>query len=390
VTESAAGSPTLASQMQAVIGATGEFLGTRGTADAEPVLAVVRSYYEASDLFAAQASTAVVAEDGADTFSPTGARAQLFWGAVSDLVVFRCIGLVDCWAALNESSAVTPGVDPAQFSDALSADLRQARGSGEVIESFLPTAAGGASTYTVGGGAENDLGGFVLGTIDKIADDSTKHVLSATLGALGGFIPSGTPTKAVRVLRHVGRVVRLDKLLDWAQRILDLALIKLRLVFGTGFDAIVEPVKSLIEKIVGMREKMAESMFRLKDLRAECESAIATIEAPGVASTKKTNSWNELTALKTRFDHWSLGVDIADTSLEWGWRISVVSPPVTIALTAAKGVLAAGAFLIGRYHLDSPELEFLPWDTHGVLSVLQDNAPAPKQGGAAFKGDDGF
>lgn len=91
----------------------------------------------------------------------------------------------------------------------------------------------------------------------------------------------------MRVLRHVGRVVRLDKLLDWAQRILDLALIKLRRVFGTRFDVIVEPVKSLLEKIIGVREKIADSMFQLEDLRAECNNAIATIEGPGVTITKR-------------------------------------------------------------------------------------------------------
>ena len=373
--------------MQAVIGATEGFLGTRGTADADPVLAVVRLYFGRSDLFAAQASTAVVEEDDADTFSPTGARAQLFWGAVSDLLVFRCIGLVDCWAALNQSDAVTAEADLAQFDQALSTDLGQARGSGEVVGRALSTAAGGASTSTVAGGAEDDLWPYALRRIDEIADESTKHVLSATLGVLGGFIPSGTPTKAMRVLRGVGRVVRLDKLLDWAQRILDLALIKLRRVFGTRFDAIVEPVKSLLEKIVGVREKIADRMFQLENLRAECKSAIETIEGPDGTAAEEANCWNELETLKARFGNWSSGVDIADTSLEWGWRISVVSPPVAIALTAAKGVLAAGAFLIGRYHLDSPELEFLPWDTHGVLSVLQENSPAPRRDGPPIKGD---
>lgn len=395
MTESASESPTLAGAMSAVIDETAHFLVTRGTEDeTNPVLAVVRSYYEASDLFAARVSRAAAEQDDADSFSPTGARAQLFWGAVSDLLAFRCIGLVDCWAALNESRAVTADADPAQFGQALSIDLEQARGFGNVVERALSTAAGGASTSTVGGGAEDDLGNLALHMIDEIADESRQHVLDATLGALGGFIPSGTPAKAMRVLRHVGRVHRLGKLLDWAQRILDLALIKLRRLFGTRFDAIVEPVKSLLEEIVGVREKMAEIMFQLEHLKDECKSVIETIEEPDDTGAQIARCWNELKTLKERFDNWSLGLDIADSSLKWGWRISVVSPPVAIALTAAKGVLAAGAFLIGRYHLDSPELEFLPWDTHGVLSVLQENAPAnPGPAGTprrTNKGDDGF
>ena len=351
---------------------------------------MVGSYYRSSDYFAAEVSTAAAEQDDADSFSLTGARVQLFWGAVSDLLVFRCIGLVDCWATLNESGAVTANTDPAQFGQALNTDMEQARGSGNVVERVLTTAAGGAGSSTVAGGAGNDLGDHAFRTIDKIADESTKHVLSITLDALGGLIPSGTPSKAMRVLHHVGRVRHLDKLLDWAQRILDLALIKLRRVFGTRFDAIVEPVKSLLEKIVGLREKIADSMFQLEQLRAECKGLIETIEGLDGTITEQANCWNEVTTVYKRFDNWSLGLDIADTSLKWGWRISVVSPPVAIALTAAKGVLAAGAFLIGRYHLDSPELEFLPWDTHGVLSALQGNTQVPRRGGPPAKGDDGF
>jgi hypothetical protein len=251
MTESAAELPTLASQMQAVIGATAGFLESSGTADdADPILALVRNYFARSDRFAADVSTIAAEQDDADTFSPTGARAQLFWGAISDALVFRCIGLVDCWAALNESRTVTAEADPAQFREALGADLRRAKDHGDFVERALSTAAGGAGTSTVAGSAEDDLGGLANQTIKEIAGESADHVMSATLGALGGFVPAGTPTRAMRVLRRVGRIVHLDKLLGWAQRILDLAIIKMRRVFGTRFDAIVELLKPLLEKIV--------------------------------------------------------------------------------------------------------------------------------------------
>jgi len=376
VTDTSSESSAFASAGQAAINATDGFLAD--TVSADDVLAAVRSYYRASDLFAAQISTDAAEEDDADFFVPTEARARLFWGAVNDLLIFRCIGLVDCWAALSEIG-VTTDDDPGQFGPALRTDFREA--SASFVQSVVPRVAGGAG---------DDIEDHARQTMKRIADESTKHVLDATLGALGGLIPSGTPSKAMRILRHVGRVRGLDKLLDWAQRILDLALIKLHRVFGTRFDAIVEPVKSFLEKIVGVREKIADSMFQLEHLWAECKSAIETIKGPHGTLAKETSCWNQITALSTRFDNWSLGLDIADSSLKWGWRISVVSPPVAIALTAAKGVLAAGAFLIGRYHLDSPELEFLSWDTQGVLSVLQENAPAPRQGVSPIKGDDGF
>jgi hypothetical protein len=377
VTDTSSESPTFVSAAQAVIDSTDGFLAN--AVSAEDVLVAVSNYYSASDFFAAQISADAAGEDDADIFVPTDTRSRLFWGAVNDLLMFRCIGLVDCWAALNEVG-VTPDDDPDRLGPALRDDFELARAS--FVRDVVPRVTGGAG--------DDDLEYLAWRTMNKIADESTEHVLGATLGAVGALIPSGTPTKAMRLLRHVGRVPRLDKLLDWAQRILDLALIKQRRVFGTQFDAIIEPVKSLLEQIVGVREHVADRLFQLENLWTECKSAIEAIDGPDGTLTKNAKSWNELTALSTVFDNWSLGLDIADTSLKWGWRISVVSPPVAIALTAARGVLAAGAFLIGRYHLDSPELDFLHWDTHGVLAVLKDNMPAPRQGGPVPKGDNDF
>jgi len=205
----------------------------------------------------------------------------------------------------------------------------------------------------------------------------------------------------MKILRRFGRALHLDNLLDWAQRILDLALNKLRRVFGVGFDAIVEPVKSFLEKIAGIREWIADSMFQIPHLQDECDSAIDSINGEADAAQQNDRCVDELKELSDRFEKWNKGIDISDHSLEWGWRISVVHPPVAVALATMRGALAAGAFLIGRYHLDSPKLEFIPWGTHGVLYVLTGNGiPAnpelpgqpterrnPPPGGF---GDDGF
>jgi hypothetical protein len=374
VTEPASESPTLASAGQAVINVTRDFLANE--ADADAVLDAVRNYHGASDLFAAEVSVDAAEQDDIDSFSPTEARSRLFWAAVSDLLVFRCIGLVDCWAALHEPGVVTTDDDLAQFGEALRADLEQAGVS--FAEDVRPALAGGAI---------DDLKDLACTTMNTIAEESMSHVLRAMSDVLGGLIPAGTPSKAMRVLRRVGRVLGLEKLLDWAKRILDLALIKMRRVFGAGFDAIVEDVTSFLDEIFKVRERIANSMFRLDHLWAECVSAIDVIEKHESAQ-QIDRRYDSLAALSGRFGSWSLGLDIADVSLKWGWRVSVVSPPVALALATVRSVLAAGAFLIGRYHLDSPELAFLPWGTRGVLSVLEESAAANP--GPTIKGDDGF
>jgi hypothetical protein len=373
-----------------VIGATVDFLADTARGDhSADLVDKIREYYIESDRAAVRASAEITYDpDDPDPFPSTGPRATLFWGAVSDLLVFRCIGMVDCWAAVNESGAILPGEDLEQFHQALIDDLTEANGF--FNEGGLPMA----------GGAMNDLDRITRQHILRIADESTSHVLSAGLGALGWVIPTRTPGRIMRVLRRFGRALHLDNLLDWAQRILDLALNKLHRVFGPGFDVIVEPIKSFIDKITGVRQWITDSMFQIPHLQDECNNAIDSINGQADAAQQQVRCLNELKEVSDRFEKWNKGIDIADHSLEWGSRISVIHPPAAAALATVRGVLAAGAFLIGRYHLDSPKLEFIPWGTHGVLFVLTGKGidadpqlpgqPAGHRNPPGGFGDDGF
>lgn len=372
-------------KLDAVIGATEEFLELAVSGDhSADILGAIRQYYIESDVFAAGISTAIAADT--DRFSSTGGRARLFGAAVSDLLVFRCIGMMDYWAAVNESGAITAADDLSRFHGDLLADLRAARSAFDQP--------GGP---VVAGGAANSLEVFAKKQVHDIADESASNVLGAALDLVGGVVPAGTSRTVIRVLHRFGRAAHLDHLLDWAQRILDLALNKLRRVFGPGFDAIVEPVNSFLRKFAVARGGISDGMFQVPSLLAKCDDEIEIINRENDAQ-RIEGCWTELSRMSERFDNWSLGLDIAAVSLKWGSRISVVSPPVAIALTALKGVLAGGAFVIGRYYLDSPELDFLPWGTYGVLSVLQrKNSPSnpeptdsPGQGRFRGLGDGGF
>jgi hypothetical protein len=353
-------SPELAQKLNAVIGATVDFFADAARSDhSADLVGTIREYFIESDRAAVGPSAEMRDDiDDPDRFPSTGPRATLFWDAVSDLLVFRCIGMVDYWAALNESGAILPGEDLDQFRRPLIDDLTEANGF--FNEGGLPVA----------GGSIDDPKLLVQKHMLRIADESASHVLSAWLGALGGFVPVRTPNRVMKVLRRFGRALHLDNLLDWAQRILDLALNKLHRVFGAGFDVIVEPVKSFLEKITGVREWITDSMFQIPHLQDQCNSAIDSINRQADAAQQLVKCADELKELSDRFEKWNKGIDIADESLEWGWRISVIHPPAAVALAAMRGVLSAGAFLIGRYHLDSPKLEFIPWGTHGVLFVL--------------------
>lgn len=374
------GSDDLMGSLDAVIGATRDFLELSApSGQSAAVIDVIRTYYIQSDVFADGISLTISPDT--DRFSPTEARARLFGVAASDLLVFRCIALVEFLAAVNESRAMTAD-ELTQFRYALQEDLIAARRSFD--------RPGGT---VVIGGAANQFEVFAHKKINEIAGESASNILGAALDLLGGFVPVKTPSTAARVLHRFGRTRHLDSLLDWAQRMLDLALNKLRRVFGPGFDVIIEPVKSLLNKFVGVRGQIADSIFQVPSLLAKCDREIENIQRD---AQRMQACWTELGDMSERFDNWSFGLDFASGCLKWGTRISVVSPPVAVALAAVRAALAAGAFVIGRYYLDSPELDFLPWGTYGALSIIQGkNTPSnpepiddPRR--AMIQGDPGF
>ena len=86
-----------------------------------------------------------------------------------------------------------------------------------------------------GEGTLDDLESSLRKKIHRIASESTSNVLSAAASPLSAFIPNLEHRIVVRVLTRIGRVRRLDSLLDWGQRVLDLALNKLRHMFGSNF-----------------------------------------------------------------------------------------------------------------------------------------------------------
>jgi hypothetical protein len=180
------GSPDLMGRLDAVIGATEEFLELTVSGDhSADTLGAIRQYYIESDVFAAGISTAIATDT--DRFSSTGGRARLFGAAVSDLLVFRCIGMVDYWAAVNESGAITAADDLSRFRGDLLADLRAARSAFDQP--------GGP---VVAGGAANSLEVFAKKQVHDIADESASNVLGAALDFFGGVIPGGTSRTVIR------------------------------------------------------------------------------------------------------------------------------------------------------------------------------------------------
>lgn len=380
MTVASEGSPALAEELHAVVSETREFLEVQGSMDhSAGILGQVQRYFRASDLFAAEVSV-----DDSDRFIPTADRERLLWAAVADLLVFRCIGMVDCWAAVNDIYAdqSISVEDRDEFRPVLSAALS------EVLEAEGLFNQHGGSVAT--GGAGNDLRLAVQLKARRIADESASSVLSAVLDVPGGPVLSAVSNMAMRVLHRFGRARRLRSLLDWAQRMLDLALAKLRRVFGPGFDVIVEHVRPLVEKIAMARDKLADGLFQIPGLLKRCEEEILRI-----SDQEADGRLDDLNKISARFDRWNLGLDVAAVSLKWGWRIAAIAPPVGLAVAALRGALASGAFLIGRDHLDSPELAFLPLGTDGILSVLQGkgSAASPEVAGPAQPrgfGDEGF
>jgi hypothetical protein len=327
--------------------------------DIENLVDAVRAYYENSDFL-----TVDLTEPSADAdrFASTGDRAKLFGAAVGDLLIFRSIGLLDFWAALRESGAAV-GDDLTPFQDFLGTELG-ARDNFQIY--VLPRVSGGEGPYQPAA----QLGTVVQEKVGYIAGESTSNVLSAVLGTLGGLVPANTPGHVVRTLHRFGRALHLDKLLDWAQRLLNLALDKLHRIFAPDFEPVLEPVKELLEGIIKVRDRLADRIFQLPRLTSQYQKAITTIrdtEAEAQVGARLTT----VVAVADRFNTWNLGFDVATVSLKWGWRISAISPPIALALASLRVALGAGAFLIGQYHLDSPELGFLPWDSKGVLTALQ-------------------
>lgn len=373
-------SDELMTSLDAVIGVTRDRLITPvPSAQSVALLNAIRTYYIRSDVFADGISLAISADN--DRFSPTGPRARLFGAAAADLLVFRCIAVVELLAAVNESRAMTTD-ELVQFRQALLADLTAARES-------LDQPGG----TVVAGGAADRIQVLAHKKIDEIAGASASNILGGALDLLGAIVPVQMPGSATRALRRFGRTRHLDGLLDWAQRILDLALSKLRGVFGPGFDVVIEPVKFFLDKYFGVRGQIANCIFQVPSLLAKCDREIEEIPE---GSQREQACSIELKEMSERFDMWSFGLDFASIGLKWGMRISAISPPVAAALAAVRAALTVGAFVIGRYYLDSPELDFLPWGTYGVLSVLQEkNSPSSPEpvdnpGQTINKGDPGF
>ena len=130
---------------------------------------------------------------------------------------------------------------------------------------------------------------------------------------------------------RLGRIAHLDNLLDWAQRILNLALDKLRRLFGSGFDAVESAIGTLIDSVVKVRERIAGRLSG-PELLDRCDETIVGLPVEQVAGYL-----GALDRVRRNFDAWDLGFDVASTSLKWGWRISAVAPPVAIALASVRG-----------------------------------------------------
>lgn len=335
-----------------IVRVTREYLENPVVESSGDVLAAVEEYYLESDVAAARVRSEL--EDEVDVeLNIDGPRRRLLLAAINDLSVFRCIGIVDTWAAAVSVSEVS------DEQDTMLQYLR--RDLDELAESLamlgLPEVSGAAVAPT--------LVDSVHTVARRIADESTSNVLGAMLGSLQAVLPDSTSGRALRALHRLGRIAHLNRLLEWAQRILNLALDKVRWLFGAGFDAVEPLVRTRIDAIVKVREKVADTLFAVPSLLDRCERAISDLPMGQVPLRQAA-----LDNVSRGFNAWNLGFDIANISLKWGWRLSAVAPPVGAALAAARGVLGAGAFLVGQYYLDSPELGFLPWSSNGVRRAL--------------------
>ncbi|HEX3781422.1 MAG TPA: hypothetical protein VHX38_17315 [Pseudonocardiaceae bacterium] len=207
----------------------------------------------------------------------------------------------------------------------------------------------------------------------------------AAFRTVGGIIPCGISKSAMRALHHVGQFTGLDGLLACVDRTLVLVLEKLHAAFGSGFeDEIIKPVTSHLKKILMSKGKLTDYMFQVPDLLTRCDSAISSMPV-GQIDARQVGIYQ----MYVRFNKWNMGFDVAGTSLKWGSRIAVISPPIKIAFAAVQAALAAGAFLTGRHYLDSPRLNFLPLRTLGVLAILENGAEqSPRSERPVIKGDD--
>jgi hypothetical protein len=167
----------------------------------------------------------------------------------------------------------------------------------------------------------------------------------------------------------MGRALHLDALLNWAQRLVNLALDKLRKLFGPSVDGVVRQANELVERTLHSRESLAFRMFALGHLREDCEPQFTKIAASDEPETLAAERRKAVDKVCASFKDWDRGLRLADSSVKWGGRLTVVHPPVALALRGLRVMLSGGAFLIGQYYLDSPDIR-LPWQTLGVYTRL--------------------
>ncbi|HEX3781423.1 MAG TPA: hypothetical protein VHX38_17320 [Pseudonocardiaceae bacterium] len=112
--------PGLSPSLDNVIDKAAGFVNDVGEGDylTDEVVAAIGQYLEQS---------ASVETDNTTIFSSTDDQARLFNAANLDLLVLRCIGVVEFWAAVNEVGQNANASDRRLFREALNSALDEAR-----------------------------------------------------------------------------------------------------------------------------------------------------------------------------------------------------------------------------------------------------------------------
>lgn len=339
------------------------------------VSASYEAFGEALDTYLArsEALTRDLAIEPGPDFSLTRERSQLYWAAVGDLLVFRGLCLLEFADALSwaPEEALIGGDEP------IPTYRRTVLEERDRLVSDLETVTIGVwNAWGASGGAGPGIGvlsATVDKSVDKIVEASTSHVIEAGFGALRGLLPAAgwiNHGRVVKFLRSVAHAIDLDKVLSWASRLLASATAKLHRLFGPGFHAVLDQTRESLSSISEWPDRVGAVMYQTPELRTECSTTIAALLASGATNRDLAERTARVEAVVSRYDKWSLGIDISTTALRWGGRLAALTPPVALALSAAGVAVTAGSYLIGQYHLDWPQIAILGWRTDGVLSAL--------------------